>query len=260
MKDKRSARLEKLFGVTSVLILAASVVLAVLWVFFSDAVNWEPYLALLGLLYAVVPLTGRWSLNRLNRDLKKERLTLTYALAYGYLNNYLAPVVRRLRKELKDPSKLRFVVYVPRFLSELRREYIDEMLVELENRSFEIETVALDFPEQKRQIDFRTAKKLPEASSGGEVVYFDFPTTLLILEQAVAYRLESPGDRFVAEDRRRLELAYIREFREHLRMMLDDPRFEIIRDNIELADGGPGFLEGRGVTPAPRSSGSSAGG
>lgn len=249
MKDRLTKRLETIFRVSGNVILAVSMIAALIWVLsengilFPDNLNLEPYLALLGLVYATVPLLGQWVINQLDRDLRRERLTVAYALAYGYLNNYLAPVVRRLRKDLEDPNKLEFLVYIPDFLSELYSSSVDELLVELENQAYKVETVELDFPAQRRRRDFRTAKKAPQVQDAPDsVVYFDFPTTLLVLEKAVEYKIDTREDSFIDKQRERLELQYINDFREQLESMLNTRQFQSIRPNIKLVDGGIDFI------------------
>lgn len=240
MEDRTTRRLEALFRVASIVILVLSIALAVLWLS-VPGLNLEPALVLLGLLYAAVPLAGRWVVRRLNQDLERERLSMPYALAYGYLTNYLAPVVRQLRKQTPDPDQLRFYVYIPRSLDELRGEAIDEILTELEHQQYEVETVELDFPQEKRKKDFRTARRLPDGTAPPK--YFDFPTTLLTLEQAVEYKLDTREDSFPFKQREALGQRYIDDFRTQLQAMLSTQRYETIRDNIWIVDGGIDFLE-----------------
>lgn len=239
MKDKRTRRLEAAFRWASLVILLASLAMAVFWIVFPDALNLEPYLVLLGLVYAAVPLLGRWLINKLNRDLKHERLTIAYALAYGYLHNYLVPVVRRLRKGVADPSQLTFFVFLPTSLAELHREAIDEQIVELKHQAYDIETVALDFPDQKRRRDFRTARKVAEDAA--TIKYFDFPTTLLVLEKVIEYKLKTQEDAFWEAEREEMERTYIHEFKDHLTTMLAPDRFKAVRSNIRLVEGEVSF-------------------
>ena len=152
MKDRRTRFIEKLFQVASVVILLLSVALAALWLIWDD-LPLEPVLAILGLIYAEVPLLGRWVIKKLDKELTREKFSMPYALAYGYLTNYLAPVVKQLRKEAgPQADALRFYVYVPRSLDELSGESISEILEELENRSYQIETVEIESPGSKRRV------------------------------------------------------------------------------------------------------------
>ena len=241
MKDQRTRRVEYGFRIASTAILVLSLVIAAIWILIPERLNLEPTLVLLGLLYAAVPLFGRWLIRKLNRDLERERLSMPYALAYGYLTNYLAPVVRRLRKESNDPARLAFYVYIPRSLEELRAESIDEILTELEHRDYEVETVELSFPGERRKKDFRTARRSTDDPLN--VKYFDFPTTLLTLEQAVDYKLDTRADSFPAQQREEIGRRYIEDFRWQLEKMLKAPRYDPIRGNVRIVDGGLDFLE-----------------
>ncbi len=238
--NNKARKLELFFSVASTLILLGSIAIAVLWMRYSNKYNFEPVLVLLGLLYAAVPQVGKWLVRRLNRKIEKERLTLPYALAHGYLKNYLAPVLRRIRKEADDPDRLKFYVYIPRSLDELKDESIDEILTELENRQYEVGLIELDFPGQKRKKDYRTAKR--SIIQGADPKYFDFTTTMLTLDQVVKYKLDTKEGRLPTEQEEKLGEGYINDFRNCLETMLQEKRYDAIRDNIFIVDGGLDFL------------------
>lgn len=233
-------RLEKTFGILTVGILVASVVITGIWLLSPDAFSPEPFLGFLGLLYTAVPLFGRWVVKRLNTDLETERITLPFALAYGYLTNYLAPVVKRLRKNSDEPDTICFTVFIPSKLEELRRDQLEDFIEELGNRNFEIEKIELEFPGQQRGRDVRTARRLSDAET---VLYFDFPTTLLTTIPAVELKLDSSEGRSLKEQKVILTEEYIREFKEQLDKLLENDDYSSIRDNIRLAGGGLSFLD-----------------
>lgn len=242
MDNTKARKLERFFSVATTLILLGSIAIAVLWLSYSQKYNFEPVLVLLGLLYAAIPQVGKWLVRRLNRKVEKERLTLPYALAYGYLKNYLAPVIRRIRKESDDPDRLKFYVYIPRSLNELKDDSIDEILTELENQNYELGLIELDFPGQKRKKDYRTAKR--SVANGAAPKYFDFPTTMLTLDQVVKYKLDTDEDRLPTEQEKALGDRYINDFRNCLETMLQEKAFDAIRNNIRIVDGGLDFLSG----------------
>jgi len=252
MEERRTVFIEQIFRVATVAILFLSAGLAVLW-FFWDDLPLEPILVILGLIYAEVPLLGRWIIQRLDKELTREKLSMPYALAYGYLTNYLAPVVKQLRREAGPRARdLRFYVYLPRALDELSGESINEILGELESRSYQVEVVELEFPGSKRRRDFRTARRLPRDFDAEETVkYFDFPTTLLTLEQAVEYKLDTREGAFPFRQREKLGKEYIEHFRMQLEDMLNTHKYEAIRDNIVIVDGGFDFLEREGPSERP---------
>lgn len=249
MQNPRITRLKRIFNFSGTLILIASLAVAAYWVVAPKTFNMEPLLVLLGLLYAAVPLVGRWLVAKMSRQLRKEELTLSFALAWGYLNNYLSPVIKRLRSDLANPDNLKFLVYMPRILDELKKDAINETITELTNKGYEVKTVELDFAGEKRKIDFRTAKKLKTGTkSTNETKYFDFPTTLLTLEQAVEFKLETKEGKSPKAQKESIGSTYIRDFRDHLETMLQEVRNENIRKNIRIVDGGADFLD-RPETP-----------
>ncbi|ARA92431.1 MAG: hypothetical protein D6685_18305 [Bacteroidetes bacterium] len=235
--------IERLFQGLGMLLFAASVALAALWLRYADRFNFEPYLALLGLLYPALPVIGQWVVGRLNREVEQERVSMAYALAYGYLDNYLAPVIRQLRRTLPEPERLRFYVYIPERLDELRGEAIQDLLDELARRSYTVEALELDFPGQKRRRDLRTARRLDPDGQAETVKYFDFPTTLLTLEPAILYRLNSPSGHLPYREMRRLGRVYIQEFRRQLESLLREGPYRLICKHVVIVDGGADFLE-----------------
>lgn len=240
MDNTKARKLELFFSAASTLILLGSIAIAVLWMSYSHKYNFEPVLVLLGLLYAAIPQVGKWLVRRLNRKIEKERLTLPYALAYGYLKNYLAPVLRRIRKETDDPNRVKFYVYIPRSLDELKDESIDEILTELENQRYELGLIELDFPGQKRKKDYRTAKR--SMANVADPKYFDFPTTMLTLDQVVKYKLDTQEGHLPTEQEENLGERYINDFRNCLETMLKEKAYDAIRNNIFIVDGGLDFL------------------
>ncbi len=242
MKDKRTKRIEFAFALLSVLILVATLAVAIIWVLQPDQIKLEPILVLLGALYTLLPILGGWAIRKLNSSLKRERFTLPYALAYGYVYNYLAPVVRRLRKESNAPENIRFYVYIPAYLGEFHRNAIDEILAELRNRKYEVQPIKIVDPLREREWDARTAKKLADDDSG-ITKYFDFPTTLLTLERAVEYKLDTRSDSFQDKQKDECGREYIEDFRDQLMSILSLREFDAIRQNIFVVQNRYRFLE-----------------
>ena len=135
MREKATRRIRLVFNILSILIVGASIGIAVMWVMNPQRWNMEPLVGLLGILTPVVPIVGQWLVKRFRGHLRKEEMTMPYALAYGYLNNYLAPVVRGLRKELDQPDQLKFFVYIPDALEEMQESNLSETITELENKN-----------------------------------------------------------------------------------------------------------------------------
>lgn len=220
-------------------ILVASFIFAAVWVY-NASFNLEPLLAFLGLSYTVVALLGNWITKQLEKRVKEEELSIAYALAHGYMYNYLAPVVRGLRKRLPNPQEMSFIVYIPKNLEEFRSHAIDEVITELTNKQYVVETVELLFENEKRKMDYRTAKKTRD----GTTQYFDFPTTLLTLEKVIAYKMSSNKDSRPDREIARLSEQYISSFKEQLLAMVQQPEFDAIRGNIRIVSSGRfDFLE-----------------
>ncbi len=236
MKQGRTKRIQTVFNIITVLIITASLIVAAIWLVDPERWNFEPLLGLLGLLYVAVPLLGQWLVKRLSTHLRKEEMTLPYTLAFGYLSNYLAPVVRGLRKELDEPEKLKFYIYLPDDLDELKETNISETITELQNKKYTVDTVELDFPGEKRKKDYRTAKRT--INNKEEIKYFDFPTTLLGLEPAIDFKLETKEGQSPAAQKMEIGKQYINDFDSQLTSMLKSRKYDAIRDNIEIVSGG----------------------
>ena len=236
MKQGRTKRIQTVFNVITVLIITASLIVAAIWMVDPERWNLEPLLVLLGLLYAAVPLLGQWLVKRLNTNLRREEMTLPFTLAYGYLTNYLAPVVRGLRKELDQPDTLKFYVYLPDDLDELKESNISETITELQNQKYTVDTVELNFPGEKRKKDYRTAKRT--INNLVEIKYFDFPTTLLGLVPAIDFKLETKEGQSPAAQKMEIGKQYIDDFHNQLTAMLKFKKYDAIKDNIEIVSGG----------------------
>ncbi|WP_418502297.1 STING domain-containing protein [Flagellimonas sp.] len=239
MTDRSLDRIQTIFQWLSIAILVASFVFAALWVY-NTSMNLEPILAFLGLFYSVVALLGNWVTKQLEKRVKEEELSITYALAHGYMYNYLAPVVRGLRKKLSDPDSMRFIVYIPKNLNEFRSHAIDEVITELSNKQYIVDTVELVFENEKRKMDYRTARKTKD----GAIQYFDFPTTLLTLEKVIAYKMKTDKDSRPDKEIAKLSEEYIFNFGQQLISLLEQEEFDAIRGNIKIISSGRfDFLE-----------------
>jgi len=239
MTDRSLDRIQTIFQWLSIAILVASFVFAALWVY-NTSMNLEPILAFLGLFYSVVALLGNWVAKQLEKRVKEEELSITYALAHGYMYNYLAPVVRGLRKKLSDPAAMRFIVYIPKTLNEFKSHAIDEVMTELSNKQYIVDTVELVFENEKRKMDYRTARK----SKDSAIHYFDFPTTLLTLEKVIEYKLKTDKDSRPDKEIAKLSEVYISNFGKQLTSILEKEEFDAIRGNIEIVSSGRfDFLE-----------------
>ncbi len=182
----------------------------------------EPLAALLGMISTSVTwLYGlaarRFEQNRqqladTRAELEEERYSLSHALAFGYVHNFLEPAVTHLLEQAGARAReVKFYVYLPADLEELEPDSIKRTLVRMRGCGYETRTLQLNF-HQARSRDVLTLLGGP----GGELRYLDFPTTLLTLSQLIEYRLETRPGQFPAEARRELGHTYIAMFRKEL--------------------------------------------
>jgi hypothetical protein len=186
----------------------------------------EPLAALLGMistsvtwLYGVAARRfeqNRQLLAETRAELEEERFSLSHALAYGYVHNFLEPAATHLLEQAGNRAReVKFYVYVPSDLTELEPDAIKRTLVRMREWGYETRTLQLNF-HQARSRDVITLL----GGSSNELRYLDFPTTLLTLRQLIEYRLETRPDRFPAEARRDLGQSYIAMFRKELERYL----------------------------------------
>jgi hypothetical protein len=198
--------------------LITKVVLGLLWVStFVAALVWafaknppfepEPVTVLLGLISGAITSL----LNEYSQRLKKEEFSTSYALAYGYVNNFLEPAITALLKN----GKLLFYIYIPELLSELEPKQIERTIAKMRERNFTNRTITLELNEGRPR-DILLISKGPNDS-----VYFDFPTTLLTLNSYVDYKVESRSGTFSQEQKIDLGKEFIKKFKEALVKMME---------------------------------------
>lgn len=106
-----------------------------------------------------------------------------YALALGYVNNFIEPaIVQLLENGIKKPL---LYIYKPEDISELYKPSIDMTKASIKNNSFEINELQLDL-KHGRARDILTIQK-----SKTKMIYFDFPNTLLSLSAYIDFKTAS---------------------------------------------------------------------
>ena len=199
--------------------LVSRIVLILLWLStFIAALVWafvknppfepEPVTVLLGLVSGAI--TGL--LNEYSQRLAKEEFSTSYALAYGYMNNFLEPAITEL---LKTNTKSRIYIYLPEKLSELEAKQVERTITKMKEKNFSSQTVSLELKEGRPRDILLISKSITES------VYFDFPTTLLTLNSYIDYKVESKSGSFAEEDKINLGKEFINKFKEALLKMIE---------------------------------------
>lgn len=173
-------------------------------------------------------------------ELRIEKYSTSYALAYGYVRNFVEPILTNLlRKTKPGDGKLRFYIYIPDELSELHRAPIERTLAKIREKNYSTEVVRMEF-EEGRARDVMTILKEP----AGDLKYFDFPHTLLTLTKMIDYQVETKyggaDEREKADLKADLGRQYIRDFKGEIKDLLDQRG---ISEYVEYTDKNLSLLE-----------------
>jgi len=127
-----------------------------------------------------------------------------YALALGYVNNFLEPVITQL---IEDGSNNPLIyIYKPKNLSELNEANIDRTKAAIKNMAFELEELQLNL-KQGRARDILTIQK-----SKTKKVFFDFPNTLSSLSAYIDYKSSSRANEFNDKEKDRITKMLFEKF------------------------------------------------
>jgi hypothetical protein len=191
-----------------VILWVATFVVAVVWIFVKEPpFNPEPLTIILGLLAtAVTALLSEYS-----SLLKKESFTPAYALAYGYINNFLEPAVTSLAKQ--HQAQPIFYIFIPEKLSELEPRSIERIIAAIRQKNFKDQILTLDFAEGRAR-DIISLRGL-----NNKEVYFDFPNTLLTLKSFIDFKVSHDKRRIDSNERDELGNTYIQKFKEAVQQL-----------------------------------------
>jgi hypothetical protein len=169
----------------------------------------EPVTVILGLVSAA--LTGLVS--EYADALEKEEYSVSYALAYGYVINFLEPVITTILKQTTPGERPKFYIYIPERLQELEPKSIDRTLARLREKNMITQSVNLELMEGR-------VRDVLTISSESNHVYFDFPTTLLTLTSFIAYKSDAKKNSFGDEEKIKMGKVFIEKFQETVSKML----------------------------------------
>ena len=186
---------------------------ATVWAFMKDPpFDPEPVTVLLGLISTAI--TGL--LTEYSNRLEKEEYSVSFALAYGYVNNFLEPVITHFAGSGTDPK---IFIFIPEDLAELEARST-ERIMGLIRKRFTSEVVKIDLKEGRAR-DIISIFQDPS-----EKMIFDFPTTLLTLNSLIDYKLETKSGSFPTEAKKQMGQLYISKFSEALRKLLQEKDIE----------------------------------
>lgn len=171
----------------------------------------EPITLILGLVSAALTAL----MNEYANALEKEEYSVSYALAYGYVINFLEPVITSILKQVPLGERPKFYVYIPERLQELEPKSIDRTLAKLRERNLTTQSINLELTEGR-------VRDVLSIAMESKHVYFDFPTTLLTLNSFIAFKTETKKNSFGEEEKQQLGKAFIEKFQETVLKMLHD--------------------------------------
>lgn len=146
--------------------------------------------------------------------MEQEKFCTANALAVGYVNNFIEPILTQLIKNNKN-SKL--YIFIPEKLSDLYPKNIDRLVAELKVRNLSNKTINVKLDEGRGVRDIMTI-----INANGDNVYFDFPSTLLTLNILIDYKIESKKNSFNEKEKARLGKLYIAKFKETTQNLLEE--------------------------------------
>lgn len=203
----------------------ATFAVSMCWLFWKNPpFDAEPITVALGLVSTAVTAL----LSEFGSRLEEEEFSLPYALAYGYINNFVEPLISQLLKNIPLGSpKPKLYIYLPDKLNELEPRNIERVIGRIRMKSFEDKVVNLEFQEG------RARDILTVSASDKQRVYFDFPNTLLSLNSLIDYKMESRKNRFSDSIREEMAKGYIVKFKQVLETLIQS---KDLKDYVYFVD------------------------
>lgn len=204
----------------------ATAIVGLAWAFFREKLTFdpEPITFILGLVSGAVSTM----VHQYGELLEKEEYSTSYALAYGYVNNFLLPTLDKI----KDSGEPLIYIYMPEALDELKSYQVKDTMRRVRKMGFRERVINLNFDEGR-------ARDIIVISRNARKIYFDFPKTLLTLESYIDYKSSSSRNSFDDETKLQLGKKYIELFKKHMIELLKDQRQFIRCVNKTLDFDGP---------------------
>jgi len=194
-----------------IILWSASFILSLIWIFCSNPpFEPEPLTFALGL----IAIGSSAILNRYADKLEQEKFCTANALAVGYVNNFIEPILTQLIKKNKNSI---LYIFIPEKLSDLYPKNIDRLVAELKDRNLIQKTINVKLDEGRGLRDVMTI-----TNANGDNIYFDFPSTLLTLNILIEYKVESKKNSFNSKEKALLGELYIAKFKETTQKLLEE--------------------------------------
>lgn len=203
----------------------STLICAMLWATgVSLAFEPEPVTVILGLVSAALTAL----MNEYATALENEEYSVSHALAYGYVINFLEPAMTSILKQTPVGHRPRLFIYIPEQLQELEPKSIDRTLIRLREKNLITQSINLELTEGRM-------RDVLSISMESKYIYFDFPATLLTLNSFVAYKSESKKNSFAEEEKLKLGKVLIEKFQETVSKMLKERN---LSDYVSFVDKG----------------------
>jgi hypothetical protein len=210
-----------------ILINIISLIVVVLWAFedwFEKTFNFLFVIELEALL-VIISLVSTMLINLMSKLLDEAEYSPANALALGYFNNFIYPVITQLKENGIVNPKL--CIYKPKHFDELTSTSIDLIKADLVNKKYSLIEVNLTL-KGARARDVLTLNKRSKIQT-----YFDFPNTLLSLYSYVDYKIESKHNSSVENKKKLLIRDLIEKFYQNINELIKEKGFE---SNITYCD------------------------
>jgi len=156
------------------------------------------------------------SINQINRKLLEDsEYSPAGVLAYGYVYNFILPVITQLKED--NVARPKICIYKTDKISDLTEKNIDLLKADLKNKNYILSEIKLNL-KQARARDILTIER------GRNQVYFDFPNTLLSLFSYIDYKLDTKSNSHAEKEKVQLASKLMAEFYETLDQLLIDNR------------------------------------
>lgn len=168
------------------------------WIFKID-IPWVENEALFAGLMLLVSLFNKFY----SLIIEEIEFSPAHALAYGYVENFIEPLIIQLLENSKEPK---ICIYTPDNLEDLSDNTIDRIKAELKLRDYEVKKLNLSL-RHGRARDILTIEKKENREW-----YFDFPNTLRSLIPYIDYKVGSKKNQKSDVKKNKLGSILIDEF------------------------------------------------